>query len=834
MSDETIHVLHVDDDPEFTDLTASFLERDTDRFTIETATGASEGWEVINDRPPDCIVSDYNMPGTDGIEFLEAVREEYPDLPFVLFTGKGNEEVASDAISAGATDYVQKGSGAEQYRLLTNRIVNVVEQYRSEVRLRETREEYTAVFENARNGLLLVSVEENGFRYQRCNPRAVELIGRDRTDIVGAAPSEALGPENAEKVLPAYRECVEEGDSVKYTVTLDLPVGRVVRECQASPISSDGDVGQLVVAFHDITERRERQRELEAERRFVEQALNSLEDLFYVLDTEGSFRRWNDRVPEVTGYSEPELSDMQATDLFPEDERETILRGIDAALAGERIAVDADLLTADGERIPYELTGARLTDGDGNTTGLVGVARNLTERQRREQRFESLVEQSNDIISVVDADGVFGYQSPSVERILGHDPEGVIGTKAWDYIHPDDRGRVRETFEQWIGIQKAPEPVEYRARHADGSWRWMEARGNNQLDNPAVEGYIVNSRDITDKKERKQELQDLKRQYETLVENFPDGAVFLIDADLNYIRVGGEELSRVGLSPDDIEGKGPHDLFPDEIADELEEYYERALNGAVNTFEQGYGGEQYRVQTVPVRDDTGEVTRVMAVSRNITEYAEDRRDLERQNERLAEFASIVSHDLRNPLNVAAGHIDLAQNGCESDHLAKASDAIDRSNALIDDLLTLARTGERIDELEPVELADMAKSSWQTVDTAQATVRTDTSRVIRADRTRLQQLFENLYRNAVEHGGQTVTVTVGDTETGFYVADTGPGIPESKRDGIFDAGLPTSEAGTGFGLRIVQQITDAHGWEITVTESEQGGARFEITGVETVD
>ncbi len=805
---------------------------DNDRFTVETATRASEGWGVIDNRPPDCIISDYNMPGTNGIEFLEAVREEYPDLPFVLFTGKGSEAVASDAISAGATDYVQKGPGTEQYQLLTNRIVNMVEQYRSEARLRETREEYTAVFENARNGLLLVDIGNGSFRYQRCNPRAVELIGRDRTDIVGALPSEALGPENAEKVLPAYRECVEQRDSVRYTVTLDLPVGRVIRECQASPISSDGDVEQLVVAFHDITERRERQQELEAERRFTQQALNSLEDLFYVLDTDGSFRRWNDRVPEITGYSEPKLSSMQATDLFPEDEHETILRGINATLAGERMAVDADLLTADGERIPYELTGAGLTDENGNTTGLVGIGRNLTERQRREQRFEALVEQSNDIISVVDTDGVFNYQSPSVERILGHDPEETIGGKAWDYIHPDDRDRVKGTFEDWIAVQNAPEPVEYRSRHADGSWRWMEARGNNQLDNPAVEGYIVNSRDITDKKERKQELQELKRQYETLAENFPDGAVFLIDRKLNYVRARGEELSRVGLSPDDIEGRGPHDLFPKEVANKTEQHYQRALNGAATMFEQEHAGERYRVQTVPIQNDTGEINQVMAVSRNITKHAEDRQDLERQNERLAEFASIVSHDLRNPLNVAAGHIDLAQEHHESDHLVKAREAIDRSNALIDDLLTLARTGERIDELGPVDLADMAKSSWQTVDTAQATLRTDTSQVIRTDRTRLQQPFENLYRNAVEHGGQTVTVTVGDTETGFYVADTGPGIPESKRDEILNAESTASKDGLGIGLRIIQRITDAHGWEIIITESEQGGARFEITDVET--
>src|SRR6056297_1808310 len=125
-SHQEIQILHVDDDPSITDLTGTFLEREDDRFAVETATSADEGLERINDRPPDCIVSDYNMPGMNGIEFLQAVRERYPDLPFILFTGKGSEAVASDAISVGVTDYLQKGSGTERYELLANRIRNAV------------------------------------------------------------------------------------------------------------------------------------------------------------------------------------------------------------------------------------------------------------------------------------------------------------------------------------------------------------------------------------------------------------------------------------------------------------------------------------------------------------------------------------------------------------------------------------------------------------------------------------------------------------------------------------------------------------------------------------
>ena len=829
-----VRVLHVDDEPSLADVVATYLERENDRITVETAHDADEGLETLREGAVDCIVSDYNMPGMDGVEFLRAVREEYPDIPFLLFTGRGSEEVASDAISAGATDYLQKGSGTEQYGLLANRILNAVGQYRSKLELGETREEYAAVFENARDGLLLVDVEDEGFRYRRANPEAVDLIGRDSSEIVGHAPAEALGPENGRKVVGAYRACVDRHAPLESTLTLDLPVGEVIWDCKVTPVGSNGDAEELVVGFHDITDQRRRQRELEAERRFSQQALDALEDLFYVLDTDGALRRWNARAVEVAGYTASELAEMTATDLFPEDERPAIEAAIETIVSERSTTVEADLLTADDRRIPYEFAGARLTDGDGTTTGLVGIGRDLTERRQRERRFQALVEESDDIVSVLDADGRVQYQSPSVERVLGHDQAATAGDLAWEYVHPDDRETIKETFAEWIEAPNTTSTLEYRARHADGSWRWMEARGNNKLDDPAVEGYIVNSRDITDRKRRQRELRRIKNQYQTLVDNFPDGAVYLFDRDCEYVRAGGQELSAVGLSSEEVEGSTPSDLFAEEVAEETLGQYRATLDGDRRTFEQAFAGERYRIQTVPVRDEDGAVRHGMAVSQNITDRTERRRELTRQNERLNEFASIVSHELSNPLLVATSEIELARDAGETDRLDRALDALDRGQALIDDLLTLAREGETVEDPERVSLPEIAETSWQTVETGEMTLAVDTEQAVFADRTRLRELFENLYRNALEHGGEGVTVSVGSTETGFYVADTGAGIPADERETVFDVGHSRKEHGTGFGLQIVEQVVAAHGWEIVVTDGEAGGARFEITDVETVD
>jgi PAS domain S-box-containing protein len=276
--------------------------------------------------------------------------------------------------------------------------------------------------------------------------------------------------------------------------------------------------------------------------------------------------------------------------------------------------------------------------------------------------------------------------------------------------------------------------------------------------------------------------------------------------------------------------------------------------------------------------------RFVVISRDITERTAREQALEAQNERLDEFASIVSHDLRNPLNVASLRVELASEEFDSDHLEMASDALDRMDGLIEDLLTLARSGDELD-VERVSLDEVAHACWTVVETGDANLVVETDRSIRAHEGTLRQLLENLFRNSVEHGsttpgsqaredtepatpdrlarpdassgadaapltrsaaadeqagsgptsrdgtGDAVTITVGALDDGFYVEDDGPGIPEDLRDRVFESGY-SGEGGTGLGLNIVKRIADAHGWSVRATESAAGGARFEIAGVES--
>jgi PAS domain S-box-containing protein len=264
------------------------------------------------------------------------------------------------------------------------------------------------------------------------------------------------------------------------------------------------------------------------------------------------------------------------------------------------------------------------------------------------------------------------------------------------------------------------------------------------------------------------------------------------------------------------------------------EYSVQAADGSWHVFE-GLGRNL-------LDDDI--VAGIVVTSRDITDRKRQEQDLRRQNERLEEFASVVSHDLRNPIQVAQGNVEHLASKIEEDrHLPAIERSLDRMEALIADVLELARQGERVSGTTTVSVDAVARDAWETVETGDRTLTVVGDPALEADGTRLRQLFENRFRNAVEHAGTGVTVRVGPIEPmhtgtrvmeeqaeGFYVADDGPGIPEDVRDEVFESGTTTAADGTGLGLAIVAQIVEAHGWTISATTSRDSGARFDVTQV----
>lgn len=250
------------------------------------------------------------------------------------------------------------------------------------------------------------------------------------------------------------------------------------------------------------------------------------------------------------------------------------------------------------------------------------------------------------------------------------------------------------------------------------------------------------------------------------------------------------------------------------------------------------GTRTYDIEATEVTDQFEITQGYVVVLRDITDRKRRERRLEEQNQRLEEFADIVSHDLRNPLSTARGWTDTIEKELTNEqpdiekvieNIGHVNRSHERMDELIEVLLTMARQGQTIDNPVPISLENCVAEAWQTAATDDMELIVDTSQRVETDPRRLRQAFENLFRNADDHG-RASTVYVTDTPGGFAIEDDGEGIPEADRESLFEFGYTTDHEGTGIGLAVVKRIVEAHGWRITVDESEHGGARFEITVV----
>ncbi|MFW6153224.1 MAG: ATP-binding protein, partial [Halobacteriota archaeon] len=376
--------------------------------------------------------------------------------------------------------------------------------------------------------------------------------------------------------------------------------------------------------------------------------------------------------------------------------------------------------------------------------------------------------------------------------------------------------------------------VEFRARHAGGGWVWVEVRGRNFLTNEHIEGVMVDVRDISARKQQEVELELERDRAKALFEELGEPVVEVSFDGTEAIieRMNDTFMATFGLDESAVGDSLDEEIVPEEAATQARDINRHVEEGSVTEHEvereTADGLRTFLLRTVPF--SVGGGSRAHAIYIDITDRKDYERELERQNERLERVSSVISHDLRNPLSVAKGYLELAREEHDSDALAYVEEAHERMDAIIEDTLTLARQGHRAVSLESIALADIVERCWTMVDTADATIEVDDDVRFLGDDERLPHLFENLFRNAVEHGGEDVTIRIGAIPDGIYIEDDGPGIDPSAREDVFEPGHSTSSGGTGFGLAIVKEIADAHGWDITITDGSDGGARFEITGL----
>ncbi len=572
-----IDVLHVDAEPAFLERVGDRLEAQGDRFRVRTATTVEEALEILDASPIDCIVSDYELSRTDGIAFLEAVRESHPELPFILFTGTGSEAVAAEAVSAGVTDYLQKGTATDQFALLANRIENAVSSARAREAARRSRDRFETLSETFPDVAFYVDSEGEYLDVLTGSPG--EYLAADPEELIGNRFHEVVPDDTAERFLTVVERTLETGVVQSIEYPLEVPAGQRWFEARVAPLSREERDAVLWVA-RDITERLDQRERLEQYRQIVE----TMQDHAAIYDREGTIQVVNESLIEFLDASRDDLE---------------------------------------------------------------GSPSRLLPRLREE------------------------HSSDPLQELLDGDRDELAG-------------------EIEIDFGPTPEVIAYR------------------------------------------------------------------------------------LSPVEVDG---------------------------------------------------DIEWVVAVVRVVTERTEYEHLLRTQQDRFEEFAGVLSHDLRNSLNVAGSRLELATDECESDHLAAIGEAHDRMEEELDSLLMLARGAGYAVAFEPVDVESVARRAWEECRTRAAVLQVVLDDTVMADEESLGRLLAHCFENAVEHGGPDVTVTVGRHPGGFYVEDDGVGVPPDRRERILEPGVSGAEDGSGFGLRIVEEIATAHGWELALEEATAGGLRL---------
>ena len=469
--------------------------------------------------------------------------------------------------------------------------------------------------------------------------------------------------------------------------------------------------------------------------------------------------------------------------------------------------------------------------------------------------YRTLVESAGDPMYVLDASGTCTVANDALAGYAGYDSAELIGMHAAEIIGEENferatdlLGSLIETGEQWGRS-------EFRFETAGGDLRICETTLIVLYENGAVAGSAGVVRDVSERERRGREL----AQYETIVETAPIG-LFVLDEDARiswaneeFIQVFAEtESELLGIPFPELIDRGYFE--PESIPEYVDNVRtllssdtdEKVVNHEVRF--SGPDGERHRyeasVALLPL--DDGEFCGSVHAFRNVTAQRTYERELERQNDRLEQFASLVSHDLRNPLNVAQGHANVIAGEVDHESVSEVAWALDRMAELIDDLLGLAWSGDEVRDPTAVALDDVVDDAWTAVDTADASLEIDGIEdvTIVGDAGRIKRLLENLIRNSVEHGPpeerqRPLSIRVGwldgepaDDDTSpdgsLFIEDDGRGLPDDVD--IFESGVTTNEEGTGLGLAIVAEIADAHGWELNAIDRTEGGARFEFGGI----
>jgi PAS domain S-box-containing protein len=847
---KAIRVLHVDDEPSFLKTSKRCLEMEGP-FQVATASSAEEAMERIRKETFDIIVSDYDMPNKDGLEFLKEFRQTGHDIPFVIFTGKGSEEVAIRALNLGADWYINKADDQlTVYGELARAIRQLADRKESQERLRKIVEHTTNIY------------------YSHGMDHVLTYISPRVRDVLGYEPEEALtnwqnclsdNPLNL-KGIEFTQKAIDTGKQQPvYELELVRKDGsRAWVEVHESPVVQNGKTIAIVGALTDITERKRIEKALsDSERRLFDDCeklrnvLAASPENITITDLNGIIADCNQASVDMHECSsKDELIGKNTLEFIAKKDRSTVTdamrKTIDQGIVRD---IPLALLTKNGREFPAEVSASILKDASNKPTGFVAIIRDITKGKESEDalreseiKYRLLVEQSQKGIVIAQGSPLrLVFANPAMEKISGYTTDElthITPKELHGLIHPEDRsmffGRLKDRLEG-----KSPPPrYEFRAIRKDSTTLWLEISSNsvNYNRQPAVQAMFI---DVTERKNAEQKLMESQQKFEALFKGNPEAAVYL-SPDFKILDINPRFKEIFGYSLVEIEEKHLDDIVvPEGKIEEAGMLNDRAAQRYVyhNTVRRRKDESlvPVSISAAPINVE-GRLIGYLGMYKDISELKKTERMLALMNEKLRVVGGLTRHDIQNKLSTMTGNVFLmkkkfADNSAILDNLKD----IESASRQIERIFGFAKDYEMlgIEELTYIDVEQAVNEAISLFPNMRELTATNncTGLTVLAD-SLLRQLFYNLIDNSLKYGQKVKCIKVSyekrpDEQLRLIYEDDGVGVPTDVKPKIFKEGYTTGK-GSGYGLYLIKKMIEVYGWTIQKTGEPGKGAVFTVT------
>jgi len=825
-----------------------------DGYEITVAEHTAAALDMLKTDSYDCVLSAYTLTQTDGLTFFEEVHRRWPTLSFILYTDDDSPGLIRNAFKTGITDYVSKSEVAEDLDVLRERLLAAIETNSNDTRSNRSEQKPIAeqrlstFFDCFPDPMVHIEFVDGDAVVRNINPAFEETFGFDTTTLVGQSVGAFQIPTTeGHGVTDTSTERMTRVDTVVTRMTVDGP--RSFRFLTLPiPLNNSKDEWYGIYISTGNAENSDQNTTLA--RPFLDQSLSETNTGVWVLDLDTDRLSCHDATAQLFGC-EPDQIGPTFADLLSRV-RPADRDRVNAELASARTkgSFDAEfrVRTVDGQNrwIHGRGTVVRETDGPGH---LVGVFVDVTVYKQSEKelpRYEHIVQAAADPVFSLDEDWQFEFVNDAFVDVLGYDRANLLGEHIslvldeTDVVDLEAIVRAIDNSDIGRGIHECTLQTNY------GTTRWFELNVARQSGN-RFEGIVGIARDTTDRKRQEQQLQHQRDRFAALFESIPEPAVCVRfeDADPVVRNINDAFADLFGLDAENAVGKPLDSLIEPEGSDDARPELNQPGSDSGGTSAQvrretEEGLRDFLFRSVPIETETN-LTEYIGIYIDITDRNRTKNRLERERQRLDVLNRVMSHDIRNNLQVIIGYAETLEaelDGHHRDHAAKI-----RENA--EDATALTRTADEFSDvllrsgidLEAVSLRNKLRTQIDRIEDRfeDAVIDIDGAvpeTEVMADEL-LDSVFRNLLRNAVQHNDKEIPeITVSVEEAGdnavIRIADNGPGIPDEQQEALFDKGIHGIQSdGTGIGLFLVQTLIEQYGGDIHVEDNEPEGAVFVV-------